>query len=116
MGADGKLLGVPAMLGLLEDAYRTLVEREAPATDDQVRLVAVLGDLRWYAERLGAERWEQPPRLGRWSFAQNLWHITDQAAEAAKATVPLPLRYFIDHGKEHVGQAAEIFALFEYSN
>ena len=69
---------------------------------------------RWYAARLGEERCEVPPRPGRWSLAENIWHITEQASAAADSSQPRPVVYYIDHGKEHVGQAAEIFALFEY--
>ena len=107
---------VPAMLDLLEDAYRLLVERELPPNDDRLRIKTVIDDLRWYSERLGPQRWEVQPRFGHWSFAENLWHITEQAIDEAREVQPPPVRYFIDHGKEHVGQAAEIFALFEYSD
>ena len=104
----------PAMLDQLEAAYQTLLSRAQPAEADRARLLGVLDDLRWYAERLGASRWETPPRPGRWSFAENLWHIAEQAMTEAIAPAPHSIIYFIDHGKEHVGQAAEIFALFEY--
>ena len=105
---------VPAMLDALERAHRVLIEREGPPADERARLTTVASDLRWYANRLGQERWETPPRPGRWSFAENLWHIAEQAIAAADAPEPRPVRYYIDHGKEHVGQAAEIYALFEY--
>lgn len=105
---------VPVMLDLLENAYHILVEREAPPRDERLRIEAVIDDLRWYSERLGMQRWEVHPRPGHWSFAENLWHITEQAIDEAREAQPPPVRYFIDHGKEHVGQAAEIFALFEY--
>jgi hypothetical protein len=102
------------MLDQLEAAYQTLLARAQPPEADRARLLGALDDLRWYAERLGASRWETPPRPGRWSFAENLWHITEQATAEAAAPAPRFIVYFIDHGKEHVGQAAEIFALFEY--
>jgi hypothetical protein len=41
-------------------------------------------------------------------------HITEQAIAAMQQPADQPLRYFIDHGKEHVGQAAEIIALIAY--
>jgi hypothetical protein len=104
----------PAMLAQLEAAYQTLLSRAQRSDADGARLLGVLDDLRWYAERLGAQRWETPPRPGRWSFAENLWHIVEQAIEEAAAPEPRTIIYFVDHGKEHVGQAAEIFALFEY--
>jgi hypothetical protein len=104
----------PAMLGQLDAASQSLLSSAQPLEADRARLLGVLDDLRRYAERLGAPRWETPPRSGRWSFAENLWHIVEQAMGAAAAPAPRSIVYYIDHGKEHVGQAAEIFALFEY--
>jgi DinB superfamily len=104
----------PAMLDQLEGAYQTLLARAGETGANRARLLGVLDDLRWYAERLGATRWETPPRPGRWSFAENLWHIAEQATQEAAGPTPQSVVYYIDHGKEHVGQAAEIFALFEY--
>jgi hypothetical protein len=102
------------MLTQLEQAYGHL-SAQLPASDaDSQRLLAVLADFQWYSERLGSERWEHPPRPGRWSFADNLWHIAEQAVAATQQPPDQPLRYFIDHGKEHVGQAAEIIAIIAY--
>jgi hypothetical protein len=105
---------VPAMLDLLENAYLDIAERADAADKDRQRLATIIADLRWYAARLGEARWEVPPRPGRWSLAENIWHIAEQASAAAQSPQPRPVVYYIDHGKEHVGQAAEIFALFEY--
>ncbi|MFN8514191.1 MAG: DinB family protein [Chloroflexia bacterium] len=105
---------VPAMLDLLESAYLTIAKRAEAADEDRQRLATIIADLRWYAARLGEERWERQPRPGRWSLAENIWHIAEQAIAAADAPRPRPVVYYIDHGKEHIGQAAEIFALFEY--
>ena len=105
---------VPNMLALLEYAYRRLMALNPAAEADARRLMIVLEDFRWYAERLGAQRWEHAPRPGRWSFAENLWHIAEQAGAAAEHPAGEPLRYFVDHGKEHVGQAAELLAIFSY--
>jgi hypothetical protein len=102
------------MLGQLEQAYQRLIARHAAPAADVQRLLAVLDDLRWYGERLGAQRWEVGPRPGRWSYAENLWHITEQATTAGDDPAAEPLRYFVDHGKEHVGQAAELLAIFAY--
>lgn len=105
---------LPAMLAQLGAAYERLLAVHAPPADDAARLRGVLADLAWYTARLGAGRWQHSPRPGRWSFAQNLWHITEQAA-AGQAPAGLdPIHYFIDHGKEHVGQAAELLAIFQY--
>ncbi len=107
---------VPAMLDLLEDAYRTLTAREDPTADDRARLVTVSDDLRWYSARLGAPRWEHAPRPGRWSVTDTLWRLAAQAVEAVRQDSPHPVRYFVDHGKEQVGQAAEILALFAHDD
>jgi hypothetical protein len=106
---------VPTMLDLLEGAYQTLASRADAGEEDRRRLATIVADLRWYAARLGEGRWETQPRPGRWSLAENIWHIAEQAVAAAESAQPRPVVYFIDHGKEHVGQAAEIFALFEYA-
>src|SRR2546423_1783578 len=104
----------PEMLRQLEQAYRHLLAQQ-PANDaDAQRLLGVLADFQWYSERLGSERWEHAPRPGRWSFADNLWHIAEQAIAATQQPADQSLRYFIDHGKEHVGQAAEIIAIIAY--
>lgn len=46
-------------------------------------------------------------------FHQNLWRLTKQVK---KATTPVSNRvlYLIDRGKECVGLAGGLFALFEY--
>ena len=71
--------GVPVMLEQLEAAYRQLIRLEQPAEDEAQRLLGVADDLRWYAERIGTERWDEMPRSNQWSFAQNLWRLTRQA-------------------------------------
>jgi len=106
--------GVPGMLEQLEMAYRKLIQLEEPPADEAQRLFDILDDLCWYAERIGAERWDKMPRSNKWSFAQNLWHLTKQA-RAGVALTPNRVCYFIDCGKACVGLASEIVALFEYS-
>ena len=106
---------VVIMLTQLEAAYQQLADHYQAPSLDRERLRTILTDLHWYRSRLGEARWERVPRPGRWSFADNLWHITSQALQQADQPDASSLVYFIDHGKEHVGQAAEIFALFEYS-
>jgi hypothetical protein len=105
---------VPNMLAQLDSAYHRLLARHQPPEADAQRLLAVLDDFRWYSERLGASRWEHAPRPGRWGFAENLWHIVEQAIAAGDGPAAEPLRYFVDHGKEHLGQAAELLAIFSY--
>jgi hypothetical protein len=105
---------VSVMLEQLEVTYRQLVERERPAEDDARRLLSVVDDMRWYAQRIGAERWDTQPRSNKWSLAQNLWYFSKQAKSAVVPAACDPTCYFIDRGKECVGLAAEILALFEY--
>jgi len=105
---------VPEMLIQLERAYQHVLARQPASAADAQRLLGVLADFQWYSARLGSERWEQAPRPQRWSFADNLWHIAEQALATMQQPNDQPLRYFIDHGKEHVGQAAEIIAIIAY--
>jgi hypothetical protein len=104
---------VPVMLDRLDAAYDELSKQEQSVGDDAERLRSIIDDLYWYADRIGAERWYEMPRSNKWSFEQNLWRLTRQAEEGV-APVPARLRYFIDCGKECVGLASEIYALFEY--
>jgi hypothetical protein len=106
---------VPAMLGQLDAAYHKLIQLEHASDEEARRLSSIVDDLRWYAERIGSERWEGMPRSNKWSFEQNLWRLTRQAKNAI-APVPSRMQYFIDRGKECVGLASEIFALFEYGD
>ena len=104
---------VPIMLEQLGEAYRTLIELEHPADDEVQRLLAIIDDLRWYADRIGIERWDKMPRSNKWSFEQNLWRLTKQARKMV-APVPNRICYLIDCGKMCIGLASEIYALFEY--
>ena len=106
---------VPTMLEQLEMAYHNLISLEHASEDDAQRFSAIVADLRWYAERIGVERWNSMPRSNKWSFEQNLWRLTRQTKNAI-ASVPDHVRYFIDCGKQCVGLAGEIFALFEYGD
>jgi hypothetical protein len=106
--------GVPEMLLQLEQAYQHLLAQQPADDADVQRLLTVLADFQWYSQRLGTPRWELAPRPERWSFAQNLWHVTEQAVAATQQPTDQLLRYFVDHGKEHVGQAAEIIAIIAY--
>ncbi len=104
---------VPAMLDQLEAAYHTLIQFDQPDPEQIGRLSSIVDDLRWYAGRLGVERWDQMPRSNKWSFTQNLWRLTKQA-KAETPPVPDRISYFIDQGKACVGLASEIYGLFEY--
>ena len=104
---------VPLMLEQLETAYRVLIDRERPTEVEAQRLLSIVDDLRWYADRIGAERWDKMPRSNKWSFAQNAWRLTKRARDMAILASPQSVHYFIDRGKECVGLAAELLALFE---
>lgn len=106
---------IPIMFEQLEAAYHNLIQLEQPTEDESRRLLSIIDDLRWYAERIGDERLDEMPRSNKWSFEQNLWHLTKQAKQAV-APVPNRVLYLIDCGKECVGLASEIFALFEYDD
>ena len=107
---------VPTMLDQLARSYAAIAAKGSAQPEDERRLYSILDDMRWYAQRLGVERWTVAPLPGRWSFADNLWHITQQAQEDSQQdNLQGSVIYYIDHGKAHIGQAAEIFALFEYS-
>ena len=104
---------VPIMLEQLSEAYRTLIQLEQPTDDEGQRLFTIVDDLRWYADRIGTERWDKMPRSNKWSFEQNLWRLTKQARKTV-APVSNRICFFIDSGKMCVGLVAEIYALFEY--
>ncbi|MDX9952802.1 MAG: hypothetical protein RBT75_01845 [Anaerolineae bacterium] len=103
---------VETMLEQLETAYRILITSENTLPDEAQRLLTIIDDLRWYAARIGSERWYTMPRSNKWSFEQNLWRLIKQAREDA-APDPKRLYTLIDAGKQAVGLASEIVMLFE---
>ena len=105
---------LPVMLEQLEAAYHQLIQLQHAGDDDARRLLAIVEDLRWYADRIGSERWDKMPRSNKWSFEQNLWRLTRQAKKMTAPTQDC-ICYFIDCGKTCVGLASEIFSLFEYA-
>jgi hypothetical protein len=107
--------GVPGMLEQLEVVYHDLIGREHASVEDAQRLIGIVADLRWYADRIGMERWDRMPRSNKWSFEQNLWRLARQANNPF-TPIPNRIHYLIDRGKECVGLAGEIFALFEYAD
>ena len=106
---------VPIMLEQLDTAYHNLISLEHAGDKEVQRFSTIVDDLRWYVDRIGTERWSSMPRLNKWIFEQNLWRLTRQAKNAI-APVPNRIQYFIDCGKQCVGSASEIFALFEYAD
>jgi hypothetical protein len=104
---------VEVMFDELMSAYQALIIAEQASDSEAQRMFSIVDDLRWYADRIGKERLDTMPRSNKWSFQQNLWRLTKQVK---KATAPVSNRvlYLIDSGKECVGLASEIFALFEY--
>lgn len=109
--SDTLHLPIPSLLAGLQRAYEALIARQRPPDDERVRLLSVASDFRWYGERLGPARWERPPGASAWSFAAILRHVAEQAVRASDDQAAPPVRYFIDHGKEHVGQVAELWFL-----
>lgn len=103
---------VETMLEQLETAYRILITSENTLPDEAQRLLTIIDDLRWYAARIGSERWYTMPRSNKWSFEQNLWRLIKQAREDV-APGPKRLYTLIDTGKQAVGLASEIVTLFE---
>lgn len=106
---------VEIMLDQLEGAYQALITIEQVSESEVQRMFAIVNDLRWYADRIGKEHLDTMPRSNKWSFQQNLWRLTKQVKKAI-APVSNRVLYFIDCGKECVGLASEIFALFEYGD
>jgi len=104
---------IPIMFEQLEAAYHRLIQLDQPSEEETQRLLAILDDLRWYAGRIGHERLYEMPRSNKWSFEQNLWHLTKQVKQAI-APNPNRVLYFIDRGKECIGLASGILAMFEY--
>ena len=105
---------VPLLLERLASSYESLIQRLQASAENSDRLHTIVADFTWYAQRLGSERWNVPPRPGRWSFHENVQHIVDQAAQLAASEEAPSIISMIDHAKEHVGQAVEICALFFY--
>lgn len=103
---------VPVMLEQLREAYEELAQQEQCTDGDSQRLFSIVDDLRWYADRIGADRWDSMPRQNKWSFEQNLWRLTKHAKEGFSPE-QIRLDRFIDHGKQCVGLASEILLLFE---
>jgi hypothetical protein len=107
--------GLPVMLDQLEAAYHALAARLQSIGDEHNRLLSTVDDLRWYADRIGSERWSVLPQLNKWSFDQHVWHLTKEAKRAAASDSLRSIDFYLNHGKEHVGMVAEVFALFEYA-
>jgi hypothetical protein len=103
---------VPGMLAQLERSFQQLIEQEKASTEDVLRLTSIIGDLRWYAERLGANQWFDIPRANKWSFEQNLWHLTKQAKNLTTQAADR-VKWIIDQGNVCIGLAAEIVGLLE---
>jgi hypothetical protein len=104
---------VMEMLEQLEAAYGAIIAQDKPDEYEKEQFVAIANDLRWYAGRLGEARLDEMPRSNKWTFTQNLWHLLKEARQGT-APVGERVHYFIDRGKQVVGLAAELYALFEY--
>ncbi len=101
---------LPILLEQLEQIYRGLIQ-QGLSSDDASRLLAIIDDLRWYAGRVGSDRWDVMPRSDIWSFHQNAWRLykqTRDASEQKECNIP----EIVDLGKRCIGQAGEIVSLF----
>ncbi len=107
---------VPQMLEQLATAYDVLITNTASGEEARSHFNAILAAMRWYAERIGPERWDVLPRQNRWSYGQRLWHLLRQVRAASVLRPPAPVAYYVARGQECVGQCAEIYILFEYGD
>jgi hypothetical protein len=107
------LPGIPEMLEQLEAAFQRLVELTKIDDETTRRLYSALEDMRWYAGRIGPERWTQYPRQNKYSFRWHLWHITQEAKSLTQSSSPASILALIDHSNWHTGYVAELVALFE---
>ncbi len=107
------LPGIPEMLEQLQEACKKLVERTQIEHETTLLLFSIVEDMRWYAGRIGEQRWAEFPRQNKYSFRWHLWHITRQAEELTGSPAPASILALIDHGKWHTGCVAELAALFE---
>lgn len=103
---------VPSLLEQLKDTYINIIEQAQPASEDEQRLLQIADNLRWYADRIGEQKWDVMPRDNLWSFHQNLWRLTKQAKTFAKQTKH-SLHTLFDQGYQCIGQASEIISLFQ---
>ena len=97
---------VPEMLAQLAAAYESIIAGMKVASDEAERLRSVVADMRWYADLIGAEQWQQLPSLNEWSFSQHLWHLMKEAKRVAELPTAAAIHRLIHHGKEHVGLIA----------
>ena len=105
---------VSEMLDQLESVYHDFVEHKQFAQNDIVRLLSIVDDMRWYAEKIGPEKWESLSQSSnKWSFEQHLWHLLKHARSAEDAVQSESIIHFINHGKEHIGEVTEILNLLE---
>ena len=106
--------GVPEMLDRLGVAYTLLVAKALAGEEAKTHFNSIVTAMRWYADRIGPERWSVQPRQNRWSYEQRLWHLLRQVKNASTSPDRAPVAYFIARGQECVGEVAEIYILFEY--
>jgi hypothetical protein len=105
---------VPIMLDRLGAAYDILTATALAGEEAKNHFNSILTAMRWYAARIGQERWGIQPRQNRWTYEQRLWHLLRQVKTATFSHSRSPIAYFIARGQECVGQVAEIYILFEY--
>ena len=103
---------VPALMKRLKVAYIDFIEQTQSTPEDTHRLLQIVDDLQWYADRIGEQQWDTMPRDNLWSFHQNLWSLVKQAKNASEGKA-INTFTLIDHGKRCVGLASDITSIFE---
>jgi hypothetical protein len=79
------------MLDRLGAAYDIMVANALAGEDAKAHFISILAAMRWYADRIGPERWGIQPRQNRWSYEQRLWHLLHQVKTASISLSRLPM-------------------------
>jgi hypothetical protein len=91
------------MLAQLAAAYEAIIAERKLAAAEAERLRSVAADMRWYADLMGAEQWQELPSLNEWSFSQHLWHLMKAAEGIVGVDTAVSPHRLIHHAKEHIG-------------
>ncbi|HSG43727.1 MAG TPA: hypothetical protein VLA72_11280 [Anaerolineales bacterium] len=103
---------VSALLEQLQDAFTDSIEKLQPTTDNAQRLLRIVDNLRWYADRIGEQKRDFMPHDNVWSFHQNLWRLTRKATTFLQQT-DHRIQTLIDQGNQCVGKVSDIISILE---